>query len=193
MDLAATARAAAAPSGRSSSTALSASATMVAPIMVGLAPLIWLWTSNQTEFAPTVMLRPAILVIVGAFLLLAVFRRITGDLGAASLLVSVTFIVIFAYGNQLDVLAAILGRESIRGALLIRVTDLVVLGLAGAGVIVLARRGRDLGRVARLLGLVAVILIVWNPDSSSHGTWRQHFVRGRAEIVLKTFRWGPVP
>ena len=39
----------------------------------------------------------------------------------------------------------------------------------------------------------AVILIVWDPDAASHGTWQQHFVRGRAEIVLKTFRWGPVP
>ena len=39
----------------------------------------------------------------------------------------------------------------------------------------------------------AVVLIVWDPDAASHGTWQQHFVRGRAEIVLKTFRWGPVP
>ena len=40
---------------------------------------------------------------------------------------------------------------------------------------------------------VAVVLIVWDPDAASHGTWQQHFVRGRAEIALKTFRWGPVP
>ncbi len=40
---------------------------------------------------------------------------------------------------------------------------------------------------------VAVILIVWDPDSATHDTWQQHFVRGRAEILLKTFRWGPVP
>lgn len=40
---------------------------------------------------------------------------------------------------------------------------------------------------------VAIVLIVWDPDSASHDTWQQHFVRGRAEILLKTFRWGPVP
>ena len=39
---------------------------------------------------------------------------------------------------------------------------------------------------------VAVILVVWDPDASAHGTWQQHFVRGRAELILKTFRWGPV-
>lgn len=39
---------------------------------------------------------------------------------------------------------------------------------------------------------VAVILVVWDPGSAAHGTWQQHFVRGRAELSLKTFRWGPV-
>lgn len=158
MDLAATAPAAA-PS-RLSSTRLTTCATIIAPIAVGLAPLVWLWASNRTDFAPTVILRPAILVIVAALLLLALFRWITGDLGAASLLVSATFMVIFLFGNQLDVLAAILGREPRRGPLLIRVANVIVLGLAIAGVTVLARRGRDLGRVARLVGLIAVILIV---------------------------------
>jgi hypothetical protein len=37
---------------------------------------------------------------------------------------------------------------------------------------------------------VAVVLIVWNPDSTVGSTWRQHAVRGTAELVLKTFRWG---
>ena len=38
---------------------------------------------------------------------------------------------------------------------------------------------------------VAVILVVWNPDATVGSTWRQHAVRGTAELVLKTFRWGP--
>ena len=36
---------------------------------------------------------------------------------------------------------------------------------------------------------VAIILVVWDPEASAHGTWQQYFVRGRAELSLKTFRW----
>jgi hypothetical protein len=36
---------------------------------------------------------------------------------------------------------------------------------------------------------VALILVVWDPESAAHGTWQQYFVRGRAELSLKTFRW----
>ena len=36
---------------------------------------------------------------------------------------------------------------------------------------------------------VAMILVVWDPESAAHGTWQQYFVRGRAELSLKTFRW----
>jgi hypothetical protein len=37
---------------------------------------------------------------------------------------------------------------------------------------------------------VAVVLIVWNPDKPVGGKWLQYNIRSRAEIVLKTFRWG---
>jgi hypothetical protein len=37
----------------------------------------------------------------------------------------------------------------------------------------------------------AVILIVWNPDKAVGSKWLQYNIRSRAEIVLKTFRWGP--
>ena len=37
----------------------------------------------------------------------------------------------------------------------------------------------------------AVVLIVWNPDSTNGSTWRQYQVRGQAELILKTFRWTP--
>jgi hypothetical protein len=39
----------------------------------------------------------------------------------------------------------------------------------------------------------AVILIVWNPDLAVGTRWLEYNVRSRAEIVLKTFRWGPPP
>ncbi len=38
---------------------------------------------------------------------------------------------------------------------------------------------------------VAVILIVWNPDKSVGAKWLQYNIRSRAELTLKTFRWGP--
>lgn len=37
----------------------------------------------------------------------------------------------------------------------------------------------------------AVVLIVWNPDQPVGSKWLQYNIRSRAEIVLKTFRWGP--
>jgi hypothetical protein len=36
---------------------------------------------------------------------------------------------------------------------------------------------------------VAIILVAWDPEASAHDTWQQYFVRGRAELSLKTFRW----
>ncbi|MEA2610557.1 MAG: hypothetical protein QOI37_1019 [Chloroflexota bacterium] len=36
----------------------------------------------------------------------------------------------------------------------------------------------------------AAILIVWNPDKSVGTKWLQYNIRSRAEIALKTFRWG---
>jgi hypothetical protein len=38
---------------------------------------------------------------------------------------------------------------------------------------------------------VAVVLVVWNPDKAVGPKWLQYNIRSRAEIVLKTFRWGP--
>jgi hypothetical protein len=37
----------------------------------------------------------------------------------------------------------------------------------------------------------AMVLIVWNPDKPVGDTWLQYNIRRRAEIILKTFRWGP--
>jgi hypothetical protein len=39
---------------------------------------------------------------------------------------------------------------------------------------------------------VAVVLIVWDPDATVGSRWRQYVVRARAELILKTFRWGPL-
>ena len=106
------------------------------------------------------MVAPAVVVALAALLLVAVFRWVTGSLGAASLLASATLVAIFAFGTELDLLAAALGHEPGRAPLLVRAANLVALGLTIAGVTLVARRGRDLGRFARLIGLWALILIV---------------------------------
>jgi len=38
----------------------------------------------------------------------------------------------------------------------------------------------------------AVVLIVWDPDKTAGKKWVQYVIRARTEIVLKTFRWGPL-
>ena len=38
----------------------------------------------------------------------------------------------------------------------------------------------------------AVILIVWDPEKTAGKKWVQYSVRARTEIILKTFRWGPL-
>jgi hypothetical protein len=38
---------------------------------------------------------------------------------------------------------------------------------------------------------VAVVLVVWDPDDDIGSSWMQYAVRSSAELVLKTFRWGP--
>ena len=40
---------------------------------------------------------------------------------------------------------------------------------------------------------VAAILIVWSPDKPVGTKWLQYNIRSRAEIALKTFRWGAAP
>ena len=117
-----------APVGRAPRTRLTAIATIGAPVAVGLAPLVWLWAANRSEFEPGVMVVPAIVVTGLALLLVAVFQLLTGRLGAASLLASATLVAIFAFGTELDVLAAVLGREPGRSALLVRAVNLVALG-----------------------------------------------------------------
>ena len=39
----------------------------------------------------------------------------------------------------------------------------------------------------------AVVVIVWNPDRTVGEKWLQYNIRSRAELSLKTFRWGTSP
>jgi hypothetical protein len=39
----------------------------------------------------------------------------------------------------------------------------------------------------------AVIVVVWNPNKSVASKWLQYNIRSRAELSLKTFRWGTSP
>lgn len=134
--------------------------TLAAPMLVGLAPILWLWTENRAEFEPTVILRPAAVVALMAVGLTGAFRLLAGRLGAASLLASLAVIAIFSYGTQLDLLAALTGRTSVRVQAAVRLVDVAAIVLLVGGVTILARRGRDLAAPARALGTIAAIVIV---------------------------------
>lgn len=134
-------------------------ATIGAPVAVGLTPLIWLWANNRGEFEPGVLVGPAVVVTLTALLLVAFYRWLTHDLGAGSLLASATLVAILAFGTELDLLAALLGREPGRAALVVRAANVLALAVLIVAVVVVARRGRRVGRIARLVGLQAVILI----------------------------------
>ena len=157
--IAVTERAAPSPAGRPSSVRIATLAEIVAPILVGLTPIVWLWAANRAEFEPGVMLLPAVVVTLVSLALLGIWRVVAGDLGAASLLTSLTLVAIFAYGTELDIVAALTGRTSARVALAIRIADILLLGVAVVAVVVLARRGHGFSRLARTIGMVAAIVI----------------------------------
>lgn len=134
-------------------------ATILSPVIVGLAAVTWLWTQNRAEFEAAVVVRPAIVVASIALVLLVTFRLLAGRLGAASFLASLTLMAILGYGTIVDVMTALTGRGSVRAQAAVRLVDVVVLGLAIVVVIVLARRGRSFGRAARFLGFSGAIII----------------------------------
>ena len=125
------------PSGVEESTAIVA-ATVMSPILVGLAAVTWVWSQNRAEFEASVVVRPAVAVAAGAVLLILIFRLLTGRLGAASLLASLTLVAILGYGTVVDVIDRADGRDSMRAQMAIRVLDVVALGLAIVVVIWLA-------------------------------------------------------
>ena len=134
-------------------------ATIVSPILVGLAAVTWVWSQNRAEFEASVVARPAIVVTAVALILILIFRVLSGRLGAASLLASLTLVAILGYGTVVDLMTALTGRDSMRAQMVVRVLAIVALGLAIVVVIGLARRGRSFGRPARFLGFLGGVLI----------------------------------
>ena len=147
------------PPGRGGESTAIVAATIVSPILVGLAAVIWVWSQNRAEFEASVVARPAVAVAAAAVVLILIFRLLAGRLGAASLLASLTLVAILGYGTLVDVVAALTGRDSMRAQMAVRVLDIVALGLAIVVVIVLARRGRQFGRAARFLGFLGAAVI----------------------------------
>ena len=146
------------PRGVAESTAIVA-ATIVSPILVGLAVVTWVWSQNRAEFEASVVVRPAVAVAAAAVLLMSIFRLLTGRLGAASFLASLTLVAILGYGTVVDVTTALTGRDSMRVQTAIRALDVVALGLAIVVVIWLARHGRRFGHAARFLGFLGAVVI----------------------------------
>ena len=147
------------PPGHGGESTAIVAATIVSPILVGLAAVTWVWTQNRAEFEASVVVRPALVVVTAAVLLLLIFRLLTGRLGAASLLACLTLVAILGFGTVVDVMTSVTGRESMRAQAAVRVLDIAGLGLAIVVVIWLARGGRRFGRAARFLGFLGGVVI----------------------------------
>jgi hypothetical protein len=159
VDIPARGRRAPGPPGRNWDSAAILLATILSPVLVGLAAVIWVWTQNRAEFDASIVARPAIVVASTAIILLPIFRILAGRLGAASLLASLTLVVILGYGTILDLSSALTGRESVRAQQVLRILDIAALVLAIVVVTLLARRGRSFGRAARFLGFLGAVVI----------------------------------
>src|SRR3954469_8964169 len=118
------------PPGRGRETTAIVVATIVSPILVGLAAVTWVWSQNRAEFETAVVVRPAVAMATAALLLVLTFRLLTGHLGAGSFLASLTLVAILGYGAVLDVMTALTGRDSMRAQMVVRVVDIAALGLA---------------------------------------------------------------
>jgi FtsH-binding integral membrane protein len=136
-------------------------ATILSPLLVGLAAVTWLWSQNRAEFEAAVVVRPAIVVASIALVLLLVFRLLAGRLDAASFLTSLALVGILGYGTAVDVVTAVTGRGSARVMAALRLVDIVALGVAIVLVLALARRGHSFGTAARFVGFVGAVIIAF--------------------------------
>lgn len=137
-------------------------ALVLAPVAVAAAPIIRLWAINRAEFSPDAMALPLVVAATAAVGSVAVFRVLVGQLGAASLLASLTVLFILTFGYQVELLGAVVGDAGARAATgLLRLVESVGLIVLVAAVTWLARRGRFSGAAAaRALGIAAIVLMV---------------------------------
>jgi hypothetical protein len=146
--------------GPSSARRVEQAALVLAPVAVAAAPIIRLWAINRAEFSPDVMTLPLVVAAAAAIALVGIYRVLVGQLGAASLLASLTVLFVLTFGYQLEVLGALIGEARARVATgPLRLVELIGLIALAAAVAWLVRRGRFSGAAAaRALGIAALVL-----------------------------------
>lgn len=145
---------------RGSDQRLEQAALILAPVAVAAAPIVRLWAINRAEFSPDAMTLPLVVAAAAAVALVGIYRILVGQLGAASLLASLTVLFVLTFGYQLEALGAVIGQARARVASgplqLVELSGLIALVAAVAW---LARRGRFSGAAAaRALGIAALVL-----------------------------------
>jgi hypothetical protein len=135
-------------------------ALVLAPVLVAAAPIVRLWAINRAEFSPDAMTLPLLGAAAAALALVGLYRILVGQLGAASLLASLTVLFVLTFGYQVEALGAVVGEARARAAAgLLRLVELIGLIVVVAAAVWLVRRGRFSGAAAaRALGIAAVVL-----------------------------------
>lgn len=147
---------------------------LVAPFLVGAAPIVALWAANQTEFPPTVLAPLLIIVAILAGGATIVGRVVAGRWGAGALVAALIVGVVIGYGIELDLVsAATSAKRAEQLATAVAAGSVLVAFAAIALVAWLARTRRfDGSDAARALGVASlafmVLALASPPDPNAH-------------------------
>ncbi len=129
------------------------------PIAIAAFPILALLASNIREVGIEVALRPLLVAIAVAAVLVSILRLVLGEWQRASLLASFFFLLFFSYGHIYESLqgAPVLGFSLGHHRYLVVIYALVML-LGGYGIFKISRAGRQFSRALNVIGLVLVVL-----------------------------------
>jgi hypothetical protein len=128
------------------------------PIAIAAFPILALLASNIREVELEVGVRPLLLSITSAVLLVFILRMVLGEWQKASLLVTFFFLLFFSYGHIYESLqgAPILGFDLGRHRYLVVIYGLLMV-LGGYGIIKMASGGREVNWALNVIGLILVV------------------------------------
>jgi hypothetical protein len=128
------------------------------PIAIAAFPILALLASNIREVELEVGVRPLLLSITSAVLLVFILRMVLGEWQKASLLATYFFLLFFSYGHIYESLqgASILGFDLGRHRFLVVMYGLLMV-LGGYGIIKMAGGGREVNWALNVIGLILVV------------------------------------
>jgi len=158
------------------------------PLAFALYPILALLATNLQEMEAAEAVRPLLLAVLAAVLLLGVLRLILGDWHRAGLATSVILLIFFSYGHVYTTLE----RLSPAGFSLGRHRYLLPIGLAlTAGLLAwLWRRRPDLRRWTIVLNAVGGVLLVF-PLATMATTIVRAAIQGQSFQPTETVRLSP--